>query len=110
MALKRANGGAAWSSWDRSLVNRDAEALERARRELGREVREVAFEQWLFFEQWADIRRQAHERGIRILGDIPIFVAQDSADVKRTPRSSTAADGRLSLRPVLPDHLALLAS
>ncbi len=71
MALKRANGGAAWSTWDRSLVNRDAEALEQARRELGREVREVAFEQWLFFEQWADVKRQARERGIRILGDIP---------------------------------------
>jgi 4-alpha-glucanotransferase len=108
MALKRANGGAAWSSWDRSLVNRDAEALERARRDLGREVREVAFEQWLFFEQWADVRRQARERGIRILGDIPIFVAQDSADVWAHPEIfHLAADGRPSLQAgVPPDYFS----
>ena len=108
MALKRANGGAAWSSWDRALVNRDAEALERARRELGREVREVAFEQWLFFEQWAEVRRQARERGIRILGDIPIFVAQDSADVWAHPEIfHLAADGRPSLQAgVPPDYFS----
>ncbi len=108
MALKRANGGAAWSSWDRALVNRDAEALERARRELGREVREVAFEQWLFFEQWAEVRRQARERGIRILGDIPIFVAQDSADVWAHPEIfHLAADGRPALQAgVPPDYFS----
>jgi 4-alpha-glucanotransferase len=108
MALKRANGGAAWSSWDRPLVNRDAEAVERARRELGREVREVAFEQWLFFEQWADIRRQARERGIRIMGDIPIFVAQDSADVWAHPEIfHLAKDGRPSLQAgVPPDYFS----
>ena len=108
MALKRANGGAAWSSWDRSLVNRDAEALERARRELGREVQEVAFEQWLFFEQWAEVRRQARERGIRILGDIPIFVAQDSADVWAHPEIfHLDADGRPSLQAgVPPDYFS----
>jgi 4-alpha-glucanotransferase len=108
MALKRANGGAAWSTWDRALVNRDEEALARTRRELGREVREVAFEQWLFFEQWADVQRQAHERGIRIMGDIPIFVAQDSADVWAHPEIfHLAADGRPSLQAgVPPDYFS----
>ena len=108
MALKRANGGAAWSTWDRALVNRDEEALAQARRELAREIGEVEFEQWLFFEQWADVRRQAHERKIRIMGDIPIFVAHDSADVWAHPEIfHLAADGRPSFQAgVPPDYFS----
>jgi 4-alpha-glucanotransferase len=85
MALKRANGGTAWTCWERGLARRDRAALRQARKDLAGETREVGFEQWLFFEQWADVRRQAQERGIRILGDIPIFVAHDSADVWAHP-------------------------
>jgi 4-alpha-glucanotransferase len=108
MALKRANRGAAWNAWDRALVRREGEALARARRELARAIREVEFEQWLFFEQWADVRRQAHERGIRIMGDIPIFVAHDSADVWAHPEIfHLAADGRPSFQAgVPPDYFS----
>jgi 4-alpha-glucanotransferase len=108
MALKRAYRGAAWNSWDRDLVNRDEAALARARRELAREVREVEFEQWIFFEQWSEVRRQAHARGIRILGDIPIFVAHDSADVwANPPIFHLAADGRPSFQAgVPPDYFS----
>jgi 4-alpha-glucanotransferase len=108
MALKRANDSAAWSSWDRALANREPEALDRARRELAHDVREVAFEQWLFFEQWAGVRRQARERGIRIMGDIPIFVAHDSADVWAHPEIfHLAADGRPSFQAgVPPDYFS----
>jgi 4-alpha-glucanotransferase len=108
MALKRANGGAAWSAWDRALASRDEEALARARRELEHEIREVEFEQWIFFEQWADVRRQAHARGIRIMGDIPIFVAHDSADVWAHPDLfHLAADGRPSFQAgVPPDYFS----
>jgi 4-alpha-glucanotransferase len=108
MALKRANDSTAWNTWDRELVNREPEALARARRELAREVREVEFEQWLFFEQWADVRRQARERGIRIMGDIPIFVAHDSADVWAHPELfHLAADGRPSFQAgVPPDYFS----
>jgi 4-alpha-glucanotransferase len=108
MALKRANGGAAWSTWDRALVNRDEAALRKARRELARDVREVEFEQWLFFEQWEDVRRQARERGIRLMGDIPIFVAHDSADVWAHPEIfHLAADGRPSFQAgVPPDYFS----
>ncbi len=108
MALKRAAGGGAWNGWDRALVNREGEALARARSELAREVREVEFEQWLFFEQWAEVRRQARERGVRIMGDIPIFVAGDSADVWAHPEIfHLAADGRPSLQAgVPPDYFS----
>ncbi len=108
MALKRANGGVAWHTWDRALVNRDPEALERSRRELARELREVEFEQWLFFEQWASLRQQARQRGIAIMGDIPIFVAHDSADVWAHPEIfHLAADGRPSSQAgVPPDYFS----
>ncbi len=108
MALKRANGGGAWHTWDRALVNRDPGALERARRGLARETSEVEFEQWLFFEQWAAVRAQARARGIRIMGDIPIFVAHDSADVWAHPEIfHLAADGRPSFQAgVPPDYFS----
>jgi 4-alpha-glucanotransferase len=108
MALKRAHGGGAWTGWDRELVNRDPDALERARRELAREVRAVAFEQWLFFEQWAAVREQARARGISVMGDIPIFVAHDSADVWAHPEIfHLAADGRPSFQAgVPPDYFS----
>ncbi len=108
MALKRANDSKAWNTWGRALVNREPEALDRARRELAHEIRQVAFEQWLFFEQWADVRRQARERAIRVMGDIPIFVAHDSADVWAHPEIfHLAADGRPSFQAgVPPDYFS----
>ena len=107
-ALKRASGGAAWNTWERSLVEREPDALERARRELARECREVEFAQWLFFEQWAELRRTAHERGIRLMGDVPIFVAHDSADVWAHPELfHLGRDGRPSLQAgVPPDYFS----
>jgi len=107
-ALQRANGGAAWNTWERSLVVRDSQALERARRGLARECREVEFAQWLFFEQWAAVRRAAHERGIRLMGDVPIFVAHDSADVWAHPELfHLGRDGRPSLQAgVPPDYFS----
>jgi 4-alpha-glucanotransferase len=108
MALKRAHRGAAWSTWERALGRREEAALARARGELARAVREVEFEQWLFFEQWGDVRRQARERGIRIMGDVPIFVAHDSADVWAHPGIfHLAADGRPSFQAgVPPDYFS----
>jgi 4-alpha-glucanotransferase len=109
MALKRASGGAAWTSWERSLVERDTRALEQAGRALEREVREVEFEQFMFFEQWADVRRAARERGIRIMGDVPIFVAHDSADVWARPELfQLSHDGRPAFQAgVPPDYFSV---
>jgi 4-alpha-glucanotransferase len=108
MALKRANGGVAWHTWDRGLVLRTPEALDKARHELARDMRAVEFEQWLFFEQWESVRQQAHARGITIMGDIPIFVAHDSADVWAHPQIfHLAADGRPSFQAgVPPDYFS----
>jgi len=81
MALKDAHGGSGWMDWDRPLALREADALARARSTLATEIRFHQWVQWVFFWQWASIRKYANERGIMIVGDIPIFVALDSADV-----------------------------
>jgi 4-alpha-glucanotransferase len=108
MALKEANAGRSWHTWDRAVVNREAEALEGAGRELAREVGAVRLTQFLFFEQWAAVRAYAHQRAISIMGDIPIFVAHDSSDVWAHPELFTlAADGSPSfIAGVPPDYFS----
>lgn len=80
-ALKGRFGGREWGSWDRPLRLRDPKALARARRELSDEVELQRFVQFLFFRQWGRVRAEANRRGIEVMGDIPIYVARDSADV-----------------------------
>lgn len=108
LALKRANGGAAWTDWPSDLAAREPGALAAARRELERERQEVAFEQWLFFTQWASLRDAARQRGVRLMGDVPIFVAHDSADVWAHPELfHLGAEGRPSLQAgVPPDYFS----
>jgi 4-alpha-glucanotransferase len=81
MAIKDAHGGAGWMDWERPLALREPAALDKARRDLAADVRYHQWVQWIFFEQWAAVRAYANERNILIVGDIPIFVALDSADV-----------------------------
>jgi 4-alpha-glucanotransferase len=81
MALKDAHNGASWQEWPRALVRRESGALREARRQLSRAVGLHQFAQFLFFRQWRDLKRYANDRGIRLMGDAPIFVASDSADV-----------------------------
>jgi len=81
MAMKERHGDKMWSEWDRGEAARDSEAIERASSELADDIRFHKYVQWLFFRQWAAVREAAHDRGIRIMGDVPIYVACDSADV-----------------------------
>lgn len=81
MALRDATGGAPWQSWDRGLAGRDRSTLDAAREAHAAGVDFHVLAQHLFWEQWSSLREYAHERGIRLVGDIPIFVALDSADV-----------------------------
>jgi 4-alpha-glucanotransferase len=80
-ALKERRGGQEWLAWDRPLRLRDPEALSRAREELVHETERHAWLQFLFFRQWNRVRAEAAKRGVRIFGDVPIYVALDSADV-----------------------------
>jgi 4-alpha-glucanotransferase len=79
--LREQRGGAPWQAWSSGLAAREPEAMAAAREELAYEIRFNEYIQWLFFKQWSAVREAAHERGIRIMGDIPIYVAADSADV-----------------------------
>jgi 4-alpha-glucanotransferase len=84
-ALKDAHGGVAWNEWEPSLIRRTPSAIERAREQLREEVEAHMFYQFLFFRQWSALKNYCNERGISIVGDLPIFVAQDSADVWTNP-------------------------
>ena len=85
MALKGRYGGAAFREWPEELRRREPAALARVERELADDVAWHVFLQFLFFRQWDRVKEAAHARGIRILGDIPIYVSPDSADVWSHP-------------------------
>ncbi len=85
MALKAAHKGSVWSAWAPELAARQAEALAEARARLADAVEAQCLRQFLFFRQWQALKDYAQQAGIKILGDIPIFVAYDSADVWAQP-------------------------
>ncbi len=87
MALdsSKACGGRIWHHWPASLARRQAEALQEARVTFGDEMKFWRFCQWQFFEQWAKLKTYAHSRQIELVGDLPIFVAEHSADVWSHP-------------------------
>ena len=80
-AIKAAHGHKAWYEWGEPLRTRDADALEKTSFQLKREIDAERFYQFLFFRAWTALKKYANERGIKIIGDVPIFVALDSADV-----------------------------
>lgn len=85
MALKDANGGQAWSNWDKSLRLREKKAMEEATEKYSEEIRFYKMLQYLFYQQWNALKAYANEAGIEIIGDVPIYVAGDSADVWANP-------------------------
>lgn len=85
MALKEANGGKAWNEWEAPVRDRDPAALARARTDLAAAVARHTVWQYWFREQWGALHAYAGARDIVILGDIPIFVAHDSADTWARP-------------------------
>ncbi len=80
-----AENGQDWFDWTPELAWRDASALEQARRELASEIHCWKFCQWCFDRQWAQLKAYANDKGIQIIGDMPIFVAHHSADVWANP-------------------------
>ncbi len=80
-ALKEEHGGAPWWEWAPALRDRDPAALRAARRRLGGALDRHELEQYRFAERWQELRERATARGVRLLGDLPLFVERDSADV-----------------------------
>ena len=81
MALKLKFSGQVWSDWPRGLRDRQSGALRAAQKELSSRIDREKFGQYLFFRQWSSLKKYGHERGVQIIGDIPIYVDHDSADV-----------------------------
>ena len=81
MAIKNQHGGVAWSEWPEDLRKRNPKAMKAFKKEHADEIQFQSYLQFLFYRQWQALRDYAANKGIRIIGDIPIFVAYDSADV-----------------------------
>lgn len=80
-ALREANGYAAWNEWEKSIKLRELEGLATARRDYDDAAFEQKFYQYIFYKQWHELKSYANEKDILVIGDIPIYVAFDSADV-----------------------------
>lgn len=107
-ALKDAHGGVAWNEWEPSLIRRTPSAIAGAGEQLREEVEAHMFNQFLFFRQWFALKRYCNDHGIKIVGDLPIFVAQDSADVWTNPEQfKLDKDGKqIVVAGVPPDYFS----
>ena len=85
MALKQENGGKPWSEWDTPYRNRDKKAMDVLGEVIAETVDFYRFQQYKFMEQWEKVRAYAKKKGVKIIGDIPIYVAFDSADTWAHP-------------------------
>ena len=85
MAVKDSFGGKSWSEWEEDIRRRKPEAVSRYQEQLKEEILFYEFQQYLFETQWMKLKKYANENGIQIIGDIPIYVAFDSADTWANP-------------------------
>lgn len=85
MALKYNFNFASWNSWDEKLKKRDEECIDKYKDELKDEINYWKFIQYEFFGQWEKLKKYVNEKNIKIIGDIPIYIANDSADVWSNP-------------------------
>ena len=86
MALKQDHGGVSWLDWEDSYRDRDASALREFTASHQTDLDFWKFVQYMFYMQWTDLREYAHEHGVRIIGDLPLYIALDSADVWSDPQ------------------------
>ena len=108
LALKERHGGAAWTGWEAPLARRDPRALAAARRENAAEIDGHVFAQWVFDRQWGRLRDHARARGVALLGDVPIYLAHDSAEVWARPKlfRLDEAGTPLAVAGVPPDYFS----
>lgn len=108
MALKEAHNLEPWTTWEPELVRREPEALKHARQKHRTAIRNAKIQQYLFDHQWKHLRAYCRQRNIRIVGDIPIFVAHDSADAWANPELFyLRADGKPEIvAGVPPDYFS----
>lgn len=108
VALKEKFRGKPWNLWPKALRLRDAETLKSYRQELKEEILYHKFVQYIFFKQWNDVKAYANKNGIKIIGDIPLYVAYDSVDVWSKPENFLLDKGSKPIRVagVPPDYFS----
>jgi len=108
MACKDNHNGAEWSSWEKGLVRRDKKTLAEWEKKLHDEIQYQKFVQFNFFRQWNALRNYANEKGIKIIGDMPIFIAFDSSDLWANKEFFTVdEEGKLTfVAGVPPDYFS----
>jgi 4-alpha-glucanotransferase len=108
MALKQAHGGVSWPEWDPGAARRDPVALGQWKVKLADRIEHYRREQYFFYSQYRALRRAANARGIQLVGDLPIYVAHDSADVWSNPQLfKLLPDGRPAVQAgVPPDYFS----
>ena len=108
MACKDHHNGNVWSSWEKGLVQREESALNQWKKKLSDEIQYQKFVQFIFFRQWKAVRGYANEKGIKIIGDMPIFIAYDSSDLWSNKELFTVdEEGKLTfVAGVPPDYFS----
>lgn len=109
MAVKTHFGMKSWLEWpDEAIRVRAPEAVARYEKELAEDVAFYTYLQYLFFKQWGELREYIHSLGIRIIGDLPIYVAMDSADVWAEPEFFQLGEGNIptEVSGVPPDYFS----
>lgn len=86
MAIREQQDSKSWQEWPDALRKRDESAISQARTQLEDNIGQHQFRQFLFYRQWNAVRTYANNKGIRLIGDIPIFISSDSADVWANPK------------------------
>ena len=108
MSCKNAHRGLPWTEWPREIANREPGALQQWKARFAEEINENKFFQFEFFRQWQALRSYVHHHGVQIIGDIPVYVAHDSADVwaHREFFHLTSEGGPVKVSGVPPDYFS----
>lgn len=93
MALKETHGLRAWNTWDEDIRRRQPKSLDYWNKKLDHEIRLHKYQQYQFFRQWSDLKEYCNTRGIRLIGDMPIFISLDSVEVWSHPEMFYLDDG-----------------
>lgn len=108
MAAKEYHGGELWTKWEKPLVLKDSKSVSEWTEKLNDQINFQKFIQFKFYEQWKEIKSYANDKGISIIGDMPIFIAYDSADLWANRELFTVDDeGKLlTVAGVPPDYFS----
>jgi 4-alpha-glucanotransferase len=92
--IKRSRGGEGWSRWPAQLRDREEKALAEIEKEFADQIEKIKFLQYLFYRQWLELKSYANKKNVELIGDIPIYVSFDSADVWQYPRCFKLDDNK----------------